>query len=62
MPEWKKNEFASYPAKNLQELIPKLNESGLDLLRVHISLIIENAGTRSEEKNYGEKRPKTLIF
>jgi serine/threonine protein kinase len=34
LPQWKNYEFEYYPPKNLSEVVPKLDELGLDLLNV----------------------------
>lgn len=36
MPHWKNYEFDSYPARNLAEVVPKLDELGIDLLNVSL--------------------------
>lgn len=46
MPHWKNYEFEHYEPKNLGDIVQKLDEVGLDLLKVMIECYLENVATK----------------
>jgi len=47
MPHWKNYEFEHYEPKNLGDIVQKLDEVGLDLLKVLIESYLENVAAKS---------------
>ena len=45
LPQWKNYQFQPYEPEKLKKIVPKLEDSGIDLLEVDLILIIENVAT-----------------
>lgn len=53
MPHWKDHNFENYPPKDWAEVVPKLDEIGLDLLKVlYVFINVENAPTKPSQSNH----------
>lgn len=54
--DWNKSKFEKKDAVPIHKICPRLDQSGLDLLSVRLSLTSENNAARSEEENHRQSR------